>query len=132
VHDFNPGIAQNGLFWTEVLTADAVDVDLAAGTATLHVENLPQKDYHDFENAMLGNGPKPTPGMVSFTVQWTAQGDPTHFDNPSQNYRADVRGAVAQMDFSAVAGDFELVSAPLETSTTDAAQLGHESNGSFY
>ena len=115
-----------------MFTAGAVDVDLGAGTATYHAENLPMKDFHDFENAMTGDGATPVPGMVSFTVKWTAQGDPTHFDNPDQQYRADVRGAMAQMDFTAVAGDIELVSAPLETSTTDGGQLGFESNGSFY
>jgi hypothetical protein len=132
ITDFNPGVRQNGLFWTVVLTADAVDVDLAAGTATLRARNLPVKDFHDFENAILGDGAPPTPGMVSFTVQWTASGPSTHVDNPAQMYRADIREAAAQMDFTAVSGDFEYVSAALETSTTDAAQLGFQSNGSFY
>jgi hypothetical protein len=36
------------------------------------------------------------------------------------------------MEGSARTVDFEFVSAPLATSTTDAAQLGSERNGAFY
>jgi hypothetical protein len=132
IHDFNPGIAQSGLFWTTVVTGDCVHVDLDAGTASLEVHDLPQKDYHDFENAMLGNGATPRMGMVSFRVEWTAESDVQHYDLADQRYRADMRFASAQMDFTAVTTDFMFESAPLEASTTDAAQLGHESNGSFY
>jgi hypothetical protein len=36
------------------------------------------------------------------------------------------------MEWSARTVDFDFQSAPLATSTTDAAQLGAESNGSYY
>jgi hypothetical protein len=36
------------------------------------------------------------------------------------------------MEWSARSVDFDFSSAPLDTSTTDAAQLGEESNGSYY
>ena len=55
LHDFNPGITQNGLFWTVVLPSDAVQVDLSAGTATLEVHNLHLQDYFTLENALTGN-----------------------------------------------------------------------------
>jgi len=132
INDFNPGVRQNGLFWTTVLGDDDVHVDLAAGTATLHAVDLRLKDYHDFENAILGNGDPPTPGVVSFTVQWTATGAVNHFNNPAQHYRGDFRDVSAQMEWSGRSGDFEFTSAPLATSTTDGGQLGRESNGSFF
>jgi len=69
VHDLNPGVTQNGVFWTTVVSADAVHVDSGAGTPSLEVHDLPQKDYVDFENAILGNGPKPRMGMVSLRVE---------------------------------------------------------------
>jgi hypothetical protein len=115
-----------------VISGDAVSVDVDAGTATLEISNLPQKDYHDFENAMVGNGPKPVPGMVSFKVQWTGDGTVNHFDNAEQKFRGDFQYAMAQMDFTGMTTQFLFESAPLETSTTDGAQIGHESNGSFY
>ena len=132
VHDFNPGITQNGLFWTTVVSSDSVEVDLAAGRATLQVEDIAQKDFFDFENAILGNGPAPQPGRVSFRVEWTASGAATDFDNAAQQFRGTFSPAVAQMEWSGRAGDYEFESAPLAASVTDVAQLGSENNGSFY
>jgi hypothetical protein len=126
-------VRQNGLFWTVVMGDDDVNVDLAAGTATLHGRDLHVKDYHEFENAILGNGEPATPSLVSFTVNWTATGRVQHFENPSQQYRGDLRAAMAQMDWTARSGIFEYTSAPLGTSATDPfAWLGTESNGSFF
>ena len=100
-------------------------------SASIQVSNLAQKDYIDFENAVLG-GTAAIPGRVSFRVEWTAQGDAQTFNNADQTYRAVVRGAVAQMEWSARTVDFDFRSAPLATSTTEFAQLGQESNGSYY
>lgn len=132
VHDFNPGITQNGLFWTTIIAGSSVSADLGAATATYEVHDLTLKDHFDFENAILGNGPNPRSGQVSFKVQWTAAGAVNDFDNPAQQYRGAMRYALAQMEWSGRSGDFEFQSAPLATSTTDAAQLGSESNGSYY
>ncbi len=133
VHDFNPGITQNGLFWTTIVSDDSVQVDLNAGTATFEVKNIRQKDYFDFENALVGKGATPRQGEVSFKVQWTAHGAVNHFDNPSQKFRGDFRTASAQMEWSGRSGDFDFQSDPLATSTdAGASQIGYESNGSFY
>ena len=108
-----------------------MQVDPATASASIQVSNLAQKDYIDFENAILGGTP-PVPGRVSFKVEWTAQGEPQTFNNPDQRYRAVVRGALAQMEWSARTVDFDFQSAPLATSTTEFAQLGRENNGSYY
>jgi hypothetical protein len=68
IHDFNPGIRQNGLFWTAFLPAGNVQVDLHAGTATLEAHDLHMKDYGDIENAITGDGDPPVPAVVSFKV----------------------------------------------------------------
>jgi hypothetical protein len=132
VHDFNPGVTQNGVFWTTVLSGDSVQVDLDAGTASLEVHNLPQKDYHDFENAILANGDKPRMGMVSFRVEWTAESDVQQYDLAEQRYRGDMRFSAAQMAWTGSVGDYVFESAPIGTSAADFAQLGYESNGFFY
>jgi hypothetical protein len=132
VHDFNPGITQNGVFWTTVVSDSAVQVDLGAGRATLLVKDIAQKDYFTFDNAMLGNGPTPRQGRVSFRVEWTATGEPGVVDDPTQSYRGTVRDAIAKMEWSGRSGDFEFRSTPLAESTTDAAQLGSARNGSYY
>jgi hypothetical protein len=132
VHDFNPGITQNGLFWTTIVSSDSVDVDLATGSATLQVSDIQQKDFFDFENAILGNGATPRQGHLSFRVVWTASGPAANFDNAAQQFRGSFSPAIAQMEWSGRSGDFEFQSAPLADSITAAAQLGAESNGSFY
>jgi hypothetical protein len=120
------------LFWTSVVPSDSVHADLSNGRATLEIRNLHMKDYHDLENALVGGGPRPVPGVVSYRVEWTALGAVNSFDNAAQNFRGEFRNAIARMEWTAETPDFSFVSAPLSTSTTDAAQVGSERNGSFY
>jgi hypothetical protein len=115
-----------------VVSRESVSVDLAAGTATLQVSDLTTKDFVDFENACLGNGPKPRPGKVSYVVRWIAGGSVNRYDNAAQRYRASMRDATAQMAWSAHTPDFEFQSAPLSTSASDYAELGFEENGAYY
>jgi hypothetical protein len=90
------------------------------------------KDYFDIENAVVGRGPRPAPAVVSYRVEWNTIGAVNMFDNAAQQFRGEFRDAFAQMEWSARTVDFDFVSAPIETSTTDAAALGAERNGAFY
>jgi hypothetical protein len=120
------------LFWTDVVSTDRVQVDLGAGQAAIEVRNLHMKDYFTFENAVVGGGPDPVPGTVSFRVEWTATGAVREFDNPAQQFLGLFRDASAQMVWTARSVDFDFVSAPIGTSESAAAELGAERNGSFY
>ena len=132
MHDFNPGITQNGLFWTVVLPADNVQVDLSAGTARLAVDNLHMEDHYSLENSFLGDIEQPTPAVMSFTVVWNMPGSVNHYDNSAQKFRGVFSNASAQIEYSGRSGDFDFQSDPLLSSTTVAAEIGWESNGSFY
>jgi hypothetical protein len=133
VHDFNPGVEQNGLFWTVILSPDAVQVDLTAGTASLEAHDLHMKDYFDFENSVTGYlGQTPAPSVVSFRVEWTAGGPVHNFNNAAQKFRGIFRDAAAKMQYQIRTADFDIASAPLAASTPLAGELGQESNGSFY
>jgi hypothetical protein len=109
-----------------------IRVDLGAGRATVQVRDHHMKDYFTLENATVGGGPRPAPGIVSYKVEWTATGGLNEFDNPDQQFRGTFRNALAQMEWSARTPDYEFVSAPLATSQTDGAELGSERNGWFY
>ena len=111
---------------------DYVRIDLSGGRATLEVHDLHMKDYIDIVNAVVGGGPRPVPSIVSYLVEWTATGALNEFDNVAQQFRGEFRNAIARMEWSARTVDFDFVSAPIATSTTDAAQLGSERNGVFY
>lgn len=132
IHDFNPGITLNGLFWTVVLPPDNVQVDLNAGTATLEGRDIHVKDYFNLQNAVGGGGAQPNPAIVSFKVQWQGLGGLNQYNNAALQFRGAFKEASARMEWSARSGDFEFQSAPLATSTSVAAELGQESNGSFY
>ena len=115
-----------------MLPADNVQVDFSAGTARLEVDALHMKDYYTLENAILGNIGQPTPAVLSFTVVWNAIGSVNQYDNSAQKFRGDFREASGYIEYSGKSGDFEFQSAPLDSSTTVAAEIGRESNGSFY
>ena len=132
LHEFNPGIRPNGLFWTVVLPSDTVTVDLNAGTATLEVHDLHMKDYITFENSLTDNLGPPIPAVVSFKVVWNATGPVNKFKNVAQQFRGKFRNASAQMEYTGRAGNFQFQSAPLASSMAVAAELGRESNGAFY
>lgn len=74
-HDWEPGIGDNGLFWTIPIGAGMVDVDAGRGTATLRGESVKVTDYHDFFNAVGGGGPTPVPARVDYEVRWHGGGD---------------------------------------------------------
>jgi hypothetical protein len=90
------------------------------------------KDYRDFENSLTGYAGQPIPSIVSFKVQWTAFGGFNNFNNAAQKFRGAFRDATAQMEFEIRTPAFDIASAPLADSITEAAEIGQESNGAFY
>src|SRR5260370_15959241 len=70
VHDFNPGIRESGLFWTQPVSEDALEVDLEDGTTTLGLDDLDEEDYHNLLNA-LNDGPSDS-APRSFEMLWKA------------------------------------------------------------
>src|SRR6266851_2308377 len=81
VHDFNPGIRESGLFWTQPVSEDALEVDLAGGTATLALDDLDEEDYHNLLNALL-DGPSDS-ASVSFEMRWKAIAEPMNVTDPA-------------------------------------------------
>jgi hypothetical protein len=77
VHDFEPGIAPSGLFWTIPIAPWAIEVDPGRGRARLRAERVAVSDFHDFFNAVGLSSPPipPVPSHVSFDVRWPGSGD---------------------------------------------------------
>jgi hypothetical protein len=65
-------------------------------------------------------------------VEWRAGGGVNNWNNTAQKFRGEFQDALAQMEYNIRTVDFDITSAPLAFSTTAAAELGQESNGSFY
>jgi hypothetical protein len=126
----NPGVAPSGLFWTMALP-ESVDVNLGKGSAIMRGTGLVMPDFGDFGNSLFGGKPT-TPASVSFNVRWGGVGQRMNVVNTDDGHRGEFVLNSAQMEWTAVVGDYEFVSAPMSTSKSDFAEIGHEQNGAFF
>ena len=140
IHDFNPGIKPDGLFWTLALPDGSVTVNPGKGFASLAATNVAVNDYHDFGKA-IGGGPgipgPSVPARVSFTVVWSGVGSRANVRNTASpldggGFAGEFVRNAAQLEWSATVGDLKFVSDPLGTSDSVFAEIGHERNGSFF
>jgi hypothetical protein len=69
VHDFEPGIAPSGLFWTVPVAPVFVDARPETGRARMSAVHQAVGDYHDFASSIAPN-PTSIPSHVSYTVRW--------------------------------------------------------------
>ena len=130
VHDFNPGIPPSGLFWTQPVSADTLDVDVEDGTATFAVTNLVERDFHNLQNA-LTHGPS-DPATVSFKMRWTATAPAINVTDAVHRFRGRFRISTVTIEWSAKVGTFEFVSDPATTSVNVKSVIGRERNGLFF
>lgn len=131
MHDFNPGIFPNGLFWTMSIPNDAFRVWRNGSRARLNVANLPMPDTFQFANNVS------VAAQISVDVTWRATSD---------RVRRGFGDAVPPDDFGAFLGDFAEASCTGRASGAETgfsfrtgtlsedgffAELGPERNGSF-
>ena len=134
LHELNPSLSPPlGLFWTIAIDGDGIDVNPGAGRASLQASDVPIFDYGNFVNGITGH--PGTPGSVSFKVTWSGVNERLNIRNTDPIFGGFagnfVRNA-AQMEWTATVGDLMFVSAPLATSSSSFAEIGHERNGSFF
>ena len=136
IHDLNPStFPPTDLFWTIKIPNDGIQVHLGHGAASMEADNVPIFDYTTIPNALFGGGPAPTPGFVSFTVTWRGVDERLKIRNTDPVYGGfggEFIRNTAQIEWTATVGDFTLDSAPLSTSSSVFAEIGHERNGIFF
>jgi hypothetical protein len=101
----------------------------------MEATDLPITDYITGGNALVGGGPTPQPGVVSFKVVWRGEGERVTIRNDDPVYGGFAGEFVrnsAQIEWRATVGDLLLVSDLLATSSSDFAEIGHERNGEFF
>jgi hypothetical protein len=132
----NPSpVHPTGLFWTLPIPADGIDVNLGKGVASLEAFNVPIHDYGTALNSLFGGGPTPLDGRVSFKVAWSGAGERLNIKNQDPVYggfAGEFIRSSAQMEWTGTVGDLTFASAPLATSSSSFAEIGHERNGSFF
>ena len=102
-HDFEPGIARSGLFWTIPIAPWAIEVDPRRGRARLRADRVPVPDFHDGFNA-LGLSPTPIPPVpshVSFDVRWAGNGDRQKIRDDQFLFTGEYVSSPTTIDFTA-------------------------------
>ena len=135
VHDFNPGIAPSGLFWTIPIEPGAIKVDPRTGEARLRVQALKIEDYHDILNSIgLVPGPPPLPSRVSFDVRWAGHGAPVDLHDPVFGFAGHYVTGPATISFTARNDHSNVVYTADATGQTNPGPpaVGLEQNGVFF
>jgi hypothetical protein len=136
VHDNEPGIMPNGVFWTIPVPSSAVEMRLGEGTARFHMTNLAITDFHDFANSIGSvNPPIPTvPVTVTFDVRWQATKPLAQVRDAVNRFVGEFMHSQATIAWSVEepAQHFRFQSDPASTSTTVGGVLGRERNGKFF
>jgi hypothetical protein len=129
VHDFEPGIAPSGLFWTIPIPESAITRH--GQSITYSLTNAPTPDFFVF----LGG--HSVPGTVSFSVTWTAASGVRHLTPGSSdptdptNFAAEFRDALPTATFSGSNADGFSFSGSAGPEGNLFSEFGHEQNGVF-
>ena len=130
IHDFNPGIAKSGLFWTIRVPDDRVEVDIEDATASMSLNDAEVHDFFSIPNALMHG--KSIPADASFRMHWHGVKSHVHLHDTVNHFDARLIYDSATIQWSAQEKDFKFVSDPEETSTTVFAAIGREQNGVFF
>jgi hypothetical protein len=136
VHDFNPGITPNGVFWIAEVPDDAVKISPDGETLTIHLENVSVVDQGSFP---AGTGT--TPATVSFDITYTKSGAPRHVRPISRdplspfNWAGEMWTATNSGTFSVAYNDKSFLAQGTFSSdflpAGNFGEMGTERNGSF-
>jgi hypothetical protein len=143
VHDFEPGIAPSGLFWTIPIASSAISVDPGIGQARLHADNVAVTDFH---NALIAIGlqpppPEPLPSHVSFDVRWSGGGHRQKIRDQTFGFTGQYVAGPSTISFTASndGGGVIYSSDPggqynptVDEGGAGLAAVGHERNGVFF
>jgi hypothetical protein len=120
IHDFNPGIAPSGLFWTAHVPVESIDIDLGRTTASFRLEHFALEDT-------IPN----VPATVSMAMEWHGLRAELKVRDLVNGFAGSYRECSATIQWSAEEAGFSFVSDPASASATRFAQLGRERNGIF-
>lgn len=135
-HDFEPGIAQSGLFWTVPIPPSAIDVSPGSGRARFHANNVAITDFHDFLSAvgLSDSPPAPIPSHVSFDARWSPTGARETIRDEAFRFTGHYVKCDATISFTASndGGDVIYTSDADGQYNVGQPGVGHERNGVFF
>ncbi|SRR5260370_24036792 len=141
MHSWDAGISESLTFWTTPVPEGSAEVDLEAGTAELHAENICAVfDAFTVGNSLsLGRPAGFVSGRIdSVDIKWSGVTKSFLGVHDTKNtfmgnffQIGDVTIAVTAITPRSTGHGFRFVSDPA-TTTVNYAQIGSESNGSFF
>ena len=129
MHDFNPGIAPNGLFWILQIPDDSVVVN--DDTITIHVKDLVVADEIAFP------GTTRTPATLSLDITYTKSGEPRRVrptsDDPLSGltWAGKMSPATNSGTFTVAYNDGTFSAQGSFSSSGKFGEMGTERNGTF-
>lgn len=139
MHDFNPGITPNGLFWIVQVADDAVKISDEGNTLTLHLANVPVVDQGFFPG-----GTGTAPATVSFDIVYKKVEGTRRTVRPSTRDRLSPFNWAGKMWRATNSGTFSVsyndktfsatgsfMTDTTNPDTTGFGEMGLERNGSF-
>ena len=146
IHDYNPHIDSNDVFWTVPVGRDAVKVDFDRAQARLRVDGLQVFDDHDLANSLTSGmglpgdlgfpypriaSVSPVLATVSFEIVWSGLIDTAEIDNPSQGFKGTFLQTGATIEWSSEEEGFRFQSEAPNPARNLFAVIGRERNGVF-
>ena len=135
VHDYNPHITSNGLFWTIPVPHDSVTVALGSGQASFKLA-LETFDDHDLKSSLTKIFPAGFPQLadITFAVEWSGILDHQHVRNEAMNFEGDFFETGSTIEWSAFnpSSGFQFTSEPANPARLVGAVVGRERSGVFF
>jgi hypothetical protein len=142
IHDYNPGIATNGLFWVISAPSDVVQIDIDAAAASLRMRDVPVIDFHDIANSLTGGKGfqsmgippiAPVAATVSFDIEWSGAIERAVVTNEDEDFTGQYVRTGATIQWSSNQSGFQFVSEQPPNPTRNLySVIGHERNGVFF
>jgi hypothetical protein len=147
IHDYNPHIEANGVFWTVPVSNSAVKVDFDSARARLRVRGLELFDDHDLANSLTSGlglpgdlgfpypeipGVPPARATVSFEVEWSDPVASAVVRNEAQGFRGTFFETGCTIKWSARQKGFRFQSEDPDPTRNAIAIIGRERNGVFF
>jgi hypothetical protein len=129
VHDFNPGILPDGLFWIVQVPDRALEIQ--GNKVTLHLDSVPVSDNFFFL------GPGNVPALVSLEMTYIRSGAPRQVrpisSDPTSpfNWAGEMWMATGSVEFSVTYTDGSFSAHGTANSSGMFGEMGTERNGFF-
>ena len=133
IHDYNPHIDANGVFWTVLVPRSSVDVHLGAGQASFSLTTrIP--DDHDLKSSLTKIFPAGFPEIaeITFDVEWSGILDRAHVRNDDMQFEGDFLQTGSTIRWSSMNPSFQFTSEAPNPARVVNAVIGHERSGVFF